>query len=200
MNMKLNEISPLDDAISWVNKHIGAKARVARSMIQQLRSLYMNSEPDKVIATDHLNLQAKQFPDGWVSPPFKISAEQVHLYGFDTKDSRFDWIQSCDSLVIHDYEEGEVSDIRVDEIANIQGLSGFSVLADINHCKRIVNIFDLIGSVTVQLRVSKNRTDDTDFAIWIYNNDANIQGKRVNFNSIFDLQEILIDNGFEDLV
>ena len=198
--MKLSEMTtPLDDALGWIYKHISIRDATRLKMIRQLRDMHADNNVNGLVNVDILELKVKNFPNGWVSPPFKVMAERIDLQGFDTKDLRFDWIHACDDLNIQDFEKGEVSDIRVDEIQKINGLLSLTVLADVNHCKRIVSIFDLVNLITVQLRVCKDRSNSLPYAAWIYNNSLSIGTDRFTFNTTFELQDLLIDNGLEDM-
>ena len=198
--MKLSEMTtPLDEALSWIYKHMSPRDSSRLPMIRQLRQMYADKIENGLVNVDVLELKVKKFPNGWVSPPFKVMAERIDLQGFDTKDLRFDWIHACDDLNIQDAEEGEVSDIRVDELQKINGLMSLTVLASVNHCKRIVSMFDLVNLITVQLRVCKDRNETLPFAVWIYNNSLSIGKESFTFNTTFELQDLLIDNGFEDM-
>ncbi|AVH85233.1 hypothetical protein RsoM2USA_305 [Ralstonia phage RsoM2USA] len=185
--MRLSEIQR-DGIKEWLNKYL------ADNRIDDVTSIVKSIDANNGLYINQLLLGSKG--STFVSPPFQIHADYTKLSDYDFENSTYANISTKDLALV-----GRMNDIEkvvTGVKKSFKRLADLQITAFSNNARNVVSAISMVDKFDMYVQIMAN-----DYTLSINTFDQSIYTdvtNRQTYEDVFDLQDILINMGFEALV
>lgn len=210
--MKLSEIkakTPTERQVikAWLTRYCeGSVTKVMRDITEMQQNGWGTA------VSEMLHLKAETIGEPVPTPPIlrlnnftDLGEPTLILKSFDLTNLNLDWVDSCVGISLNCTDGGTVGKI-------LENTSLFEGVKRLTYLDVWSNVGDPIGSILpyindkVMFRLGLHKPGKKNFELLVStqwtNGDhlAQVNGKNYTFTDAFELQDILVGNGYEDLV